>query len=398
MSFNNRGGGSNFGGRNDRGGRGGRGGGRFRGNDRGGGGKTDMTKLCHFFIKGTCTRGDSCGFSHAVSVAQNIKAHDMPVKAIGLLTRPDGVKIITGSSDKHIKVWNANTWANEGGFDTNGEVQHIEIIDNFLFWSMDVALQESMPDPVGQVHMMNINDQQRVWCQRSETLPYTHPMQIKAFAVSVVAPGEMGVITAGGEGLIRTWAYNQASNTFVPASVLEGHTRGVTCLLVQGNILWSGSMDRTLRVWDMSTGNCMGVITSAQQGHTEPITCLDSIMHDNKSYVLSGSMDQHVKIWDNTGSNAFSACLDGVITALKGCADVAGTPFVVIGLVDGSMLLQSWPSMTLICSIKDSAILHSRPVWSIISCGPGYFATSGDDGKLIVWGSTTSFAENGAAY
>ena len=81
------------------------------------------------------------------------------------MTRPDGVKIITGSSDKHIKVWNANTWANEGGFDTNGEVQHIEIIENFLFWSMDVTLQEGLPDPVGQVHMMNVNDQQRVWCQ-----------------------------------------------------------------------------------------------------------------------------------------------------------------------------------------------------------------------------------------
>lgn len=104
-------------------------------------------------------------YSHAISIAQNIKAHDAPIKAIGLLTRPDGVKIITGSSDKHIKVWNASTWANEGGFDTNGEVQHIEIIENFLFWSMDVILQDGLPDPVGQVHMINVNDQQRVWCQ-----------------------------------------------------------------------------------------------------------------------------------------------------------------------------------------------------------------------------------------
>lgn len=149
-------------------------------------------------------------------------------------------------------------------------------------------------------------------------------MQIKAFTVSAVSPGEMGVITAGGEGLIRTWAYNQTTNSFVPASVLEGHTRGVTCLLVQGNMLWSGSMDRTLRVWDMSTGNCVGVCTSAQGGHTEPITCLDSIMFENQAYVVSGSMDTHVKVWNTSGSVEYSGSQDEVVTALKGCADVAG--------------------------------------------------------------------------
>jgi len=46
--------------------------------------------------------------------------------------------------------------------------------------------------------------------------------------------GVLYLITAGGEGLIRTWKLNQALGNFEHLSVLEGHTRGVTSLLLQG--------------------------------------------------------------------------------------------------------------------------------------------------------------------
>ncbi|VDK48862.1 unnamed protein product, partial [Dibothriocephalus latus] len=40
-------------------------------------------------------------------------------------------------------------------------------------------------------------------------------------------------------------------------SVLEGHTGSVLCLQYEGNLLISGSSDSSVRLWDLSTGECL---------------------------------------------------------------------------------------------------------------------------------------------
>jgi hypoxanthine-guanine phosphoribosyltransferase len=49
-----------------------------------------------------------------------------------------------------------------------------------------------------------------------------------------VLDGVTFVITAGGEGLIRTWRFDAAKAAFEQIMVLEGHIRAVTCVLLNG--------------------------------------------------------------------------------------------------------------------------------------------------------------------
>lgn len=42
-------------------------------------------------------------------------------------------------------------------------------------------------------------------------------------------------------------------------------------------LLWSGSTDRTIRVWEIATGRCMGALNVATGGHTEAVSCLEYI-------------------------------------------------------------------------------------------------------------------------
>ena len=42
-------------------------------------------------------------------------------------------------------------------------------------------------------------------------------------------------------------------------------------------LLWSGSTDRTIRVWEIATGRCMGALNVAAGGHTEAVSCLEYI-------------------------------------------------------------------------------------------------------------------------
>ena len=55
--------------------------------------------------------------------------------------------------------------------------------------------------------------------------------------------------------------------------VLEGHEGGVWALKYTGNTLVTGSTDRTVRVWNMKTGQCTHIF----RGHTSTIRCLDII-------------------------------------------------------------------------------------------------------------------------
>lgn len=51
---------------------------------------------------------------------------------------------------------------------------------------------------------------------------------------------------------------------------LTGHDGGVWALMYSGNTLVSGSTDRTVRVWNMETGECTHIF----EGHTSTVRCL----------------------------------------------------------------------------------------------------------------------------
>lgn len=42
-------------------------------------------------------------------------------------------------------------------------------------------------------------------------------------------------------------------------------------------MLWSGSSDRTIRVWEINSGRCIGVLNSSSGGHVEAVSCLEFI-------------------------------------------------------------------------------------------------------------------------
>jgi WD40 repeat protein len=58
-----------------------------------------------------------------------------------------------------------------------------------------------------------------------------------------------------------------------------------------------------------------------------------------------------------------------------------GNNILLVGLINGVILFRS-STMQLLFRLE---MYHSGPVWSIANCGPGYVASGGDDGRLIIW-------------
>ena len=77
-----------------------------------------------------------------------------------------------------------------------------------------------------------------------------------------------------------------------------GHTGTVNCIDINGKILASGSSDSSVRIWNMDTGEELGVF-SEEEG--DEITCV--IIDPHFSRLISGGFDCMIRIWDlNSGA------------------------------------------------------------------------------------------------
>ncbi|CAI4064705.1 hypothetical protein SKDZ_09G1170 [Saccharomyces kudriavzevii ZP591] len=70
---------------------------------------------------------------------------------------------------------------------------------------------------------------------------------------------------------------------------LSGHTDGVKTLYFDDRKLITGSLDKTIRVWNYITGECI----STYRGHSDSVLSVDSY----QKVIVSGSADKTVKVW-----------------------------------------------------------------------------------------------------
>ncbi|MPC17530.1 F-box/WD repeat-containing protein 7 [Portunus trituberculatus] len=76
---------------------------------------------------------------------------------------------------------------------------------------------------------------------------------------------------------------------------LVGHEDGVTTLTFDQTTIISGSLDCTIRLWSLATGQCVGVLDwMSSEGHTGVIRCLAA----DSRRIVSASDDKTIKVWD----------------------------------------------------------------------------------------------------
>ena len=81
--------------------------------------------------------------------------------------------------------------------------------------------------------------------------------------------------------------------------VFTGHTDWVRCVCLSKDdlMLISGSTDKTIRIWDIESGECIQKL----EGHTGGVRCL--CISNDGAQIISGSEDKSLRIWDlQTGS------------------------------------------------------------------------------------------------
>jgi len=194
---------------------------------------------------------------------------------------------------------------------------------------------------------------------------------------------------------------------FVQTALAEGHTRSVTSLLYCAPLLWSASLDFTLRVWDVATGRCEGVIGAGPtnpNGHTGAVACLEAIVTDGETFVASGGAEGDVRLWRTNGEFVHVIPHGVCVCSMKTFQDgFGGQQVLIIGLYDGRIVLRSCACMVILLTIPNSAF-KTKAMWSIVNIdrGSSCFATGSEDGQLLVWRITkplidTTVAADGQA-
>ena len=175
------------------------------------------------------------------------------------------------------------------------------------------------------------------------------------------------------DGTIRIWE----ADTGKRLMELSGHTANVNCIACfpDRKHIISGSSDNTLRIWDTNSGREIGCL----RGHEDGVRCV-AITPDGMR-VISGSDDNTVRMWD-LAAGTEEACLRGHKDDITSVIVTPDGTRIVSGAADGT--LRIWDIRTgseLLCLYG-----HKAFITSVTCCPDGHhFASGSDDRTIRIW-------------
>eukprot|EP01052_Picozoa_sp_SAG31_P021259 SAG31_NODE_1635_length_7682_cov_5.457471_1_plen_494_part_10 len=157
-------------------------------------------------------------------------------------------------------------------------------------------------------------------------------------------------------------------------TTLQGHTSAVTsvCFSAGGETIVSGSNDKSVKIWDAATGECVQTL----QGHTGVVrsVCFSA----GGETIISGSWDQSVKIWDAAIGECVQT-LQGHTGPVRSVCFSAGGEKIVSGSYDRSVKI--WDAATGEC--VQTLQGHTGGVWSVCFSAGGEKIVSGSDDESV---------------
>ena len=192
-------------------------------------------------------------------------------KVVSLIQLSSG-KLISGSYDNSIRIWNLNNDEQELIINENGKVFCI------LEFEKDKILTGTSENCI---NLWDIN-------YDDNTCIYSfigHDYWVNA----LVKCNNNYFASGSNDCDIKIWDYYNK----ICKSTLKGHVDCILSLfLLKNNDLCSGSADLTLRIWDWENSECLSIL----KGHEKWVKCVIEL--DN-GIILTGSDDKTIKLWEN---------------------------------------------------------------------------------------------------
>ncbi|KAF4676479.1 Coatomer subunit beta' [Perkinsus chesapeaki] len=243
----------------------------------------------------------------------------LPVRCAKFIPRKQW--IIAGSDDMNLRVYNQNTLE---------KIKTIEAHGDYIRY---IAVHSTLPYVLSCSDDMTIKlwDWDKNWACTATFEGHAHYVMMVQWN-----PKDIYIFASASlDRTIKVWGVTGGSTT--PHFSLTGHTRGVNCVEYSPSkdkpYLVSGGDDKTVRVWDYQTRQCLQVLT----GHTANISSV--LFHPSLPVILSGSEDGTCRIWHST-TYRLETTLNYLLERLWSIACLPGTNDVALGFDEGTMVIQ----------------------------------------------------------
>jgi WD40 repeat protein len=212
-----------------------------------------------------------------------LKGHTDTVQ--GIAFSPDGKRIASGSHDKTVKVWDAETGQAILTFR-----EHEEGIRSVAFSPDGKRIASGGDDTTV-----------KVWDATTGRVILTLKGHSSSVTSVSFSPDGTRIVSGSTDKTAKVWD----ATTGRVILTFKGHSSSVwsAAFSPNGKRIVSGSHDHTVKVWDAETG--LGILTL--KGHSGPVYPV--AFSPDGTRVVSGSHDQTVKVWDAETGQALLALI-----------------------------------------------------------------------------------------
>lgn len=264
-----------------------------------------------------------------------LRGHQQWVSSIAYSS--DGTRIVSGSGDDTVKVWDALTGKELLSWRTGGKgvtalalsADGKQIVTGH--WNHSLQIWDAL---TGQKlstlrgHAENItsvaispdgkrivsgsgDDTLKIWDAAAgkilHTLDHDNEYDIAAVAFS---PDGKRIVSGDGDNVIKIWDAQSGEDLLT----LLGHDGAITAVAFSpdGRLIASGSIDDTVRIWDAQSGKELMTLL----GHTDDITAI--AFESAGKRLASSSTDGTVRIWNAVSGKALATLRghEGSVTAV----------------------------------------------------------------------------------
>ncbi|KAG0226915.1 protein with putative role during mitosis [Actinomortierella wolfii] len=206
----------------------------------------------------------------------------------------------------------------------------------------------------------------------------SHTMSV--WGLAIAQTGER-FFSAGSDGTIKVWDWRKGGEGLSEAedeaaclvATIPDHHAKVYGLVVDQGRLYSASSDKTVKVWDVETLECLATF----QGHTGGVNSLTALKGAYAGQLATGSSDKTIKIWDVTTGT----CIKTVRRGTSEVLDVAAG--------DGMLFGSTYDAVVHVYDLNETRELgtlsgHNWEVWQL-EYGEGHLFSASFDHTIKRW-------------
>ncbi|KAF5331505.1 hypothetical protein D9758_018599 [Tetrapyrgos nigripes] len=302
------------------------------------------------------------------AIGEPLQGHEYWVQSVAF--SPDGARIVSGSRDRTVRIWDAQTGTAIG-----------EPLQGHEDWVQSVAFSPDGARIVSGSHDRTV----RIWDAQTGTA-IGEPLQGHESLVQSVAfsPDGARIVSGSGDRTVRIWDAQTGTAIGEP---LQGHEDWVKSVAFSpdGARIVSGSHDRTVRIWDAQTGTAIG---EPLQGHEYWVQSV--AFSPDGARIVSGSSDRTVRIWDAQTGTAIGEPLQGHEYWVQSVAFSPDGARIVSG--SGDRTVRIWDAQTG-TAIGEPLQGHEDWVQSVAFSPDGARIVSGSGDRTVrIWDAQTGTA------